>query len=100
MPETEFIEVLSEEEEHAALAGDHGNLDAPAAVPFAPPPPAVPYLPTAADLDAQAAADREQAQADADYRELAPPVVSVAPCRCGGADCFACRCRKWLASGL
>jgi hypothetical protein len=49
---------------------------------------------------AQAAADRDQEQAERDYRDLCRLVVGVAPCRCGGADCLPCRCRKWLATGL
>jgi WD40 repeat protein/serine/threonine protein kinase len=43
------------------------------------------YLPTAADLAAQAAADREQEQADRDYRELARLALATeaGACRCG-----------------
>jgi hypothetical protein len=57
-------------------------------------------VPTAADLVAQTAADRDQEQADRDYRELARLVVTAVKCRCGAADCLPCRVRKWLAMGL
>ena len=81
MPETEYVYVLSEEEERAALTG-------------------ATYVPTAEDLDVQAAADRDQEQAERDYHELARLALFAAKCRCGGADCLPCRCRKWLAAGL
>jgi hypothetical protein len=57
-------------------------------------------VPQALDLAAQAAADREQEQAERDYRELARLVATAVKCRCGAADCLACRVRKWLAMGL
>ena len=58
------------------------------------------YRPTPADLDAQAAADREQAQADRDYRELCKLIVFAAKCRCGTLACLPCRVRKRLALRL
>ena len=63
-----------------------------------------PYMPTAADLAAQAAADRDQEQADRDYRELArlALVTDAGACRCGAATapCPGCRVARWLAVGL
>jgi hypothetical protein len=60
---------------------------------------------TPADLAAQAAADREQGQADRDYRAL--PRLALATdagaCRCGHAGkapCLGCRVARWLAVGL
>jgi hypothetical protein len=63
------------------------------------------YDPTPADLAAQAAADREQAEAEADYRTFARQALRVAAgrCRCRGsrrAPCLACRVTRWLALGL
>jgi hypothetical protein len=42
-------------------------------------------VPTPADLDARAAADRDQQQADPDYRELARLALATdaGACRCG-----------------
>jgi hypothetical protein len=58
------------------------------------------YTPTVADLAAQADADREQQQADRDYRELCRLIVFAAKCRCGTLAWLPCRVRKWLALGL
>jgi hypothetical protein len=55
----------------------------------------VPYAPTPADLAAQAAADRNQEQADRDCRELALLALATeaGACRCGAvkAPCLGCR---------
>jgi hypothetical protein len=59
-----------------------------------------PYVPTAADLAAQAAADREQEQAERDYRALARVVVAAMRCGCGEPGCLVCRLARWLACGL
>jgi hypothetical protein len=63
-----------------------------------------PYMPTAADLAAQAAADRDQEQADRDYRELARLALAAdaGACRCGTvkAPWLGCRVARWLAVGL
>jgi hypothetical protein len=80
MCEPEYIHVLTEGEERAARAG-------------------VPYVPTLTDLEAQAAADRDQEQADRDYRELARLVVRVVRCGCGEAECLACPVAGHLAAG-
>jgi hypothetical protein len=65
---------------------------------------AAPYVPTADDLEAQAAADREQEQADRDYRELARLALATdaGACQCGEvkAPCLGCRVARWLAVGL
>jgi hypothetical protein len=62
------------------------------------------YRPTPSDLDAQAAADREQEQADRDYRELARLALATeaGACRWGAveAPCLGCRVARWLALGL
>jgi hypothetical protein len=99
----EYVYVLSEEEERAALAGaaaagtdDPATWTADTRVRRA----GSRYVPTPADLDAQAAADREQEQADRDYRDLCKLIVHAVKCRCGGAECLPCRVRKWLALGL
>jgi hypothetical protein len=96
MPETEYVYVLSEAEERAALAEAFTESEVAEVTRRAP----APYVPTTADLDAQAAADREQAQADADYRALARLVVAGALCGCGQPGCLVCRVARWLASGL
>jgi hypothetical protein len=81
----ECVYVVTEEQERAAVTP-------------------VPYAPPAADLDAQAAADREQQEADRDYRELArlALVTDAGVCRCGAvkAPCMGCRVARWLAVGL
>jgi hypothetical protein len=65
---------------------------------------ALAYVPTPPDLAAQAAADREQEQADRDYRELARLALAndTGVCRCGAvkAPCLGCRVARWLAVGL
>jgi hypothetical protein len=101
MPETEFIYVMSEEEERAALAEVFTESEVAEVTQRAP----APYAPTVADLDAQAAADREQEQADRDYRKLARLALAsgVGACRCSGpekAPCLTCRVARWLALGL
>jgi hypothetical protein len=63
-----------------------------------------PYMPTAADLAAQAGADRDKEQADRDYRELARWALAsgAGACPCGSAvkaPCLACRVARWLAVG-
>jgi hypothetical protein len=49
-------------------------------------------------------ADREQEQADRDYRELARLTLATAAgaCRCAAvkASCLGCRVARWLAVGL
>jgi hypothetical protein len=62
-------------------------------------------LPTAADLEAQAAGDHEQEQADRDYREVCRLALAngAGACRCHGAEkapCLSCRVARWLAVGL
>jgi hypothetical protein len=57
-------------------------------------------VPSAADLEAQAAADRDQEQADADYRELSRLAVGVVLCVCDDGSCLVYRGRRWLAAGL
>jgi hypothetical protein len=63
-----------------------------------------PYVPRPADFAAQAAADRDQEQADRDYRELARLALATdtGACRCGAvkARCLVCRVARWLAIGL
>jgi hypothetical protein len=46
------------------------------------------YVPTPADLDAQAAADREQEEAERDYRDLARLALAsgAGACHCGMAE--------------
>jgi hypothetical protein len=66
---------------------------------------AVPYVLPPSDLAAQAAADREQNQADRDYRDLAwrELATDAGACRCGSAvnaACLRCLVARWLASGL
>jgi hypothetical protein len=104
----EYVYVLSEEEERAALdsaaapvTDDPATWTADTRVRLAVPH----YDPTPADLDAQAAADREQEQADRDYRELARLALAseAGACRCGiggRAPCLSCRVARWLALGL
>jgi hypothetical protein len=63
------------------------------------------YRPTPTDLDAQAAADRDQEQADRDYRELGRLALTdgAGACRwsiAGKAPCLGCRVARWLALGL
>jgi hypothetical protein len=101
MPEMEYVYVLSEAEERAALAEVFTESEVAEVTRRAP----GPYVPTAADLDAQAAADREQEQADRDYRALARLALAsgAGACRCGGpekAPCLTCRVARWLALGL
>jgi hypothetical protein len=65
----------------------------------------VPYVPTAADLEAQAAADREQEQADRDYGELARRSLATDAGACrygvaGAVPCLGCRVARWQALGL
>jgi hypothetical protein len=53
---------------------------------------------------AQADADRDQEQADRDYRELArlALVTDAGACQCGAAKapCLGCRVARWLAVRL
>jgi hypothetical protein len=88
--EAEWLEVFTEAEVEELRKQADGDTARPAPV----------YLPTPADLDAQAAADRDQEQAERDYRELARLVVRVLACRCGQAECLTCRVGKWLTAGL
>jgi hypothetical protein len=65
----EYVYVLSEQEERAALAEVFTESEVAKVTRTRRAP--APYTPTAADLEAQAAADHEQEQAERDYRELA-----------------------------
>jgi hypothetical protein len=92
--EAEWLEVFTEAEVEALRK--QAAADA-AAAPVC--------LPTPADLAAQAAADREQGQADRDYRELARLALAsgAGACRCGvagRAPCLTCRVARWLVLGL
>jgi hypothetical protein len=90
--EQEWLEVFTEAEVEALWKQAGADATAPV------------YLPTAADLAAQAAADRDQEQADRDYRELARLALATdaGACRRGAvkAPCLGCRVARWLAVGL
>jgi hypothetical protein len=103
----EYLYIMSEQEERAALAGldadaadaetdDPATWSASTRVTLA----GEPYEPTTQDLAAQAAADDDQQRADRDYRQLTQLVIAGARCACDEPSCLLCRCARWLAGGL